>query len=244
MKYYEMDNYPIEFILSENIEKRFDRHNHIGHYIIALVLSGRIELCKDDENVICQKDDIFIISPYISHTIVQDKNARLLSLCVGVSILESYSLEEARDIVNSCIQNLYNKKIVELSQGEAYLHSLNLVYEFHQTGKVGLKREIEKLTDIIIKQPEDEISLSNLAENIFVSKYYLIKRFKNDVGMTPHQFQIQNRIRKAQHLLSQGKTIAEISAEMGFYDQSHFCKYFNKIVGVTPSEYISSKEKL
>lgn len=84
--------------------------------------------------------------------------------------------------------------------------------------------------------------IETLATDIFVSKYYLIKKFKRIVGMTPHQFCIQNRIRKAQSLLDAEQVICGVAAEMGFYDQSHFDKAFQKIVGISPSEYVDSKK--
>lgn len=34
MQYYQCDKYPIEFVLSENIDKHFDSHNHVRYYII------------------------------------------------------------------------------------------------------------------------------------------------------------------------------------------------------------------
>ena len=67
-----------------------------------------------------------------------------------------------------------------------------------------------------------ELSVETLAADIYVSKYYFIRKFRNSIGMTPHQFCIQNRIRKSQRLLDGKKTISGIAAEMGFYDQSHF----------------------
>lgn len=83
-----------------------------------------------------------------------------------------------------------------------------------------------------------------LAADIFVSKYYLIRKFKNCIGMTPHRFCIQNRIRKSQGMLDEDKSISGIATEMGFYDQSHFDKAFRRIVGISPSEYVHSKKKI
>ncbi len=37
MRYYQCDKYPIEFVVSENIDKHFDSHNHVGHYVISVV---------------------------------------------------------------------------------------------------------------------------------------------------------------------------------------------------------------
>ena len=104
--------------------------------------------------------------------------------------------------------------------------------------------DIKILVDKITSYPEQELTIETLAADIFVSKYYLIRKFKNSVGMTPHQFCIQNRIRKSQGLLNEKKTISRIAAEMGFYDQSHFDRAFQRIVGISPSEYVHSKKQM
>lgn len=103
---------------------------------------------------------------------------------------------------------------------------------------------IKILADKIIDHPEQELPIETLATHIFVSKYYLIRKFKSSIGMTPHQFCIQNRIRKSQRMLDKDKTISGIATEMGFYDQSHFDKAFRRIVGISPSEYIYSKKQI
>jgi AraC-like DNA-binding protein len=73
-----------------------------------------------------------------------------------------------------------------------------------------------------------------------MSKFHYIRRFRKIAGLTPNRFRIQNRIRKAQQMLRDGRPITEAALDVGFYDQSHFSKYFKRIVGVSPKEYISS----
>jgi AraC-like DNA-binding protein len=76
-----------------------------------------------------------------------------------------------------------------------------------------------------------------MAQNAFISKYHFIRSFKAEVGLTPHQFQIQNRIRKAQRLIHETDTITEVALTTGFCDQSHFIKQFEKYVGLPPLTY-------
>ncbi len=76
-----------------------------------------------------------------------------------------------------------------------------------------------------------------MAQNTFISKYHFIRCFKAEVGLTPHQFQLQNRIRKAQRLIHNTKTITEVALTTGFCDQSHFIKQFKKQVGLLPLTY-------
>ena len=44
MRYYQCDKYPIEFVLSENIDKQFDSHNHVGYYVISVDVLGKVRL--------------------------------------------------------------------------------------------------------------------------------------------------------------------------------------------------------
>jgi AraC family transcriptional regulator len=71
-----------------------------------------------------------------------------------------------------------------------------------------------------------------------MSKYYFIELFKQSMGMTPHQYVIQQRIKRAQDLLSDRTlAISEISLACGFANQSHFTRLFRTLTGMTPKAY-------
>ena len=88
-----------------------------------------------------------------------------------------------------------------------------------------------------------ELAIRTL-EIAFVSKYHFIRSFKAEVGITPHEFQLQNRIRKAQRLMRSSKTITEVALSTGFCDQSHFIKQFEKQVGLPPLTYKLSSQTI
>ncbi len=89
-------------------------------------------------------------------------------------------------------------------------------------------------------EPEHRYNLDDMAALMFTSKYSLIRTFKAEVGLTPHQFQIQNRIRRGQRLLESSAAAAEAALAAGFCDQSHFTRQFKRVVGLTPAEYARS----
>ena len=64
------------------------------------------------------------------------------------------------------------------------------------------------------------------------------------MGLTPHQFQLQNRIRKAQRLIHNAETMTEVALSTGFCDQSHFIKQFEKQVGLPPLTYKLSSQTI
>ena len=244
MRYYQCDKYPIEFVLSENIDKHFDSHNHVGHYVISVVMQGTVTVCLENGEVAWRRGDVFIIPPYVVHSVSQGRDARLLSMCIGTAFIEAADMETAEGIVQKLLTEAMEQGILGREQRERLLTSVRTVYRLRDNGRKDMDAGIKILADKITSHPEQELPIETLAANIFVSKYYLIRKFKSSIGMTPHQFCIQNRIRKSQRLLDEEKTISRIAAEMGFYDQSHFDKAFRRIVGISPSEYVHSKKQI
>lgn len=89
----------------------------------------------------------------------------------------------------------------------------------------------------------EELSLDELSEIAHVNKYTLVRNFRKRFGITPHAYQLNLRIRRAKEFLRQDRTIADIAAECGFADQSHFDKTFGMYVGASPSGYRKSQAR-
>lgn len=244
MRYFQWNQHPIELVISENIEKKFDTHNHTQHYVISMIVCGNVELHTENEKIECIGENIFIIPPYVSHSVCQSKGSCLISLCIGISLIEKYPFHIAKNLIQEFLEELYQQKSIDFNQKEGFLYVLKHIYDLHQKKQAGLETDMGILVNQMIKQPEKELKLEQLAETVFVSKYHLIRKFKNSVGMTPHQFHIQNKVRKAQQLLCQGSSVIETTTEMGFYDQSHFHKNFSKMAGISPSEYLTSRKEV
>ena len=87
---------------------------------------------------------------------------------------------------------------------------------------------------------EKNISMNELSHVAGVSAYHMLHVFHRTVGMTPHAFQVQMRIKKARKLLLKGYSIVDAALATGFCDQSHFTKKFKPIVGLTPRRYVLS----
>jgi AraC-like DNA-binding protein len=83
----------------------------------------------------------------------------------------------------------------------------------------------------------DNVTLSELSDMANMSEFHLLRLFRAAVGLPPHAYLIQKRIDYARSLLSQGLPIVQAGLESGFVDQSHFTRWFKKIVGITPGQY-------
>lgn len=90
----------------------------------------------------------------------------------------------------------------------------------------------------------EKISLEDLAEMVYLSSAYLSRVFKKETGTTFNNYLCGVRISKAKTLLCHNDLkISDISAAVGFDDQSYFTKVFRKVVGITPMTYRAKMEK-
>ncbi|MGL9736415.1 MAG: helix-turn-helix transcriptional regulator [Symbiopectobacterium sp.] len=68
----------------------------------------------------------------------------------------------------------------------------------------------------------------------------LLRQFKALVGIPPHAYQVQAWLRKAKTLMLHGHTLAMVSSQCGFSDQSHFARHFKNAFGATPGSFIQN----
>jgi AraC-like DNA-binding protein len=84
----------------------------------------------------------------------------------------------------------------------------------------------------------DDIDLETLAALCDTSRFHFIRRFKATSGMTPHAWLLRRRLERARvSLLDPRQSITAVSADMGFYDQSHFARMFRRAYGIAPTAY-------
>ena len=99
------------------------------------------------------------------------------------------------------------------------------------------KASIRKARTYLEENFAQSIHLKDIAEHVALSPYYLLRVFHAEVGIPPHAYLQDVRIRKAQSLLKDGLPPAEVALAVGFYSQSHLNRHFKKIVGITPKQY-------
>jgi AraC-like DNA-binding protein len=97
---------------------------------------------------------------------------------------------------------------------------------------------VRRSREYLQEHAAENITLQALARFSGLSAYHLCRVFGQTVGMTPHAYQTQIRVRRAKSLLYAGLPITTVAAEAGFYDQAHLTRHFKRIVGLTPGRYL------
>ena len=103
---------------------------------------------------------------------------------------------------------------------------------------VNRKYVVEQILSYFEDHYNEKISLDQIAENMYLSPFYISKIFKSETGDTPIRHLINIRLEKAKDLLEggYGGSIQEVAASVGYDDAYHFSKLFKKHFGISPSQ--------
>ncbi len=104
-------------------------------------------------------------------------------------------------------------------------------------GPADRRRAIESALWIEANAAQD-VDLQALSQRSGLSVYHYLRLFASVVGVTPHQFLLRCRLRRAARLLiDEDRPVTEIALEVGYADLSNFVRSFHRAAGVSPRAY-------
>ncbi|MBO9641512.1 MAG: AraC family transcriptional regulator [Pseudacidovorax sp.] len=87
----------------------------------------------------------------------------------------------------------------------------------------------------------DNLTLEQMGAAAGLTPFQLIAVFRRILGLTPHAYLIQLRLRAALRQLQTGHSVADAALASGFYDQSALNKHFKRSFGLTPLQYVRAR---
>jgi len=99
------------------------------------------------------------------------------------------------------------------------------------------KSRIGFAVEYIRKNLHQKISVEELAKKTYVSKSNFFKMFREELGISPNEFIIQERIKRAKELLSRNNSVKETAFLSGFNDTNYFIRVFRQTEGTTPKSF-------
>ncbi|WP_047336982.1 AraC family transcriptional regulator [Pseudomonas protegens] len=97
--------------------------------------------------------------------------------------------------------------------------------------------KLERAAQFIRQHCTEPLDLEQICQAAQLSASYLIRAFKQQYGMAPHAYLVNQRVQFAQARLRQGVPIAEVAQAAGFADQAHLQRAFKQHLGATPGQY-------
>lgn len=153
-------------------------------------------------------------------------------------MLRNYLLKLAQENVSD-VELVGAKEILDRSYMALFFVYMNelCMKEKHTLAaeNVFFSEMVRSVSSYIDANIKEELSLDILAEYVHTSKYYFLRRFKEETGMTVHEYINNKRLIKAREMLRENFTLTECWQESGFNDYTTFLRNFKKVFGVPPS---------
>ena len=232
--------------------------------LLIFVLEGQMSLRYQENEYRMNQEDLILINPGLSYEIKSAKNAiyavasfsmRLMAdilkrrdmiFCCNSVVDEGHSYQDLRDI----FFQLTAEYVAKAHSTDCFLDSLMLrlldcLAENYRISDSSVKAyetetdsRMREIMQYILAHLDQDISLNELAEQMYVSTSTLSRIFKKSTGVYFADYVMQLRVKTALGLLRHSdQNMTQIAMVSGFNNSASFNRAFKKMMGVTPSEY-------
>ena len=245
----------------------FPRHFH-EHYVIELVVLGADKFYCDGKTYTATPGELVFINPGEVHTgntafntplhyysISPNRNelqqiASMLERSLPQDFSFQYTLSHQSELAHKMLllfHAVQSPWTESLQYEELFLDCMSVLIDNASSApdnnfKPSTKDvRIQQLIDFMHASFIEPLSLQQMAEQVRISPFHLIRLFRAATGLSPYEYMLILRTEHAKQLLHKGYRVQDAAWKAGFYDASHFNRMFKKVSGTTPKIFRSSK---
>jgi AraC-like DNA-binding protein len=250
------DSLSLKYTIS-GFEKYYIKNNQYkvesGKFIITppdLTIDARFSNPTPVESLCIQLSNDLINAAFNDLIFSNDlnENARVINLVHDLNVYQSIEANTTvQSTVNSIVQHFNSPEIIaeklqllaqEICNIQLQLNTkLVRIERIKKSTKSEIFHRIEKAKNFIELNFKDEINLDLIAENSALTKFDLIRYFKQIYQQTPYQYLMHLRLLRAKELIFENKYALEtIALKLNFADLPSFSKAFKNYFGISPSK--------
>jgi AraC-like DNA-binding protein len=256
----------LEVLHARFIEHRFARHSH-EYYVIGVVEAGVQAYSYRGVRHLTPAGHVFLVNPGEPHTgeaatpggyiyrTVYPRLALMVDVTAETTVRAAppfFTHAVIRDQSLSARLLRFHRAIAEGAPNmsvewhliDALAHLIGRYADDRRSRSRGLSERsaVRRAREYIDAHYDADVSLSELAAIVHLSPIYFARAFQKEVGLPPHAYLETVRITHGRELLLRGVPIADVSAAIGYGDQSHFTHRFKRVLGMTPGQVARSRE--
>ena len=259
----DMDDIVVSYFANKNEFDKIIRDNCHDRYEIICPFSCLGSCAIEGNEHILNQRSLLLIPPlaFRIHNLVEQIDFEGYSIRFSRQVI-SEKIRSMLDKITSCGENIgryYPSNIVPDAlidifrrfddafhlptvEQRAFLETLvceAIIFMSALDGNVILHKENElgaRVVKYLNSNVEKNISLDNLANKFFVSKYHLCRAFKKYSGASVHAYINKKRIMYAKQLIESGETASGAAEKIGFGDYSAFYRAYFKMIGKSPTK--------
>ncbi|MDR6550322.1 AraC family transcriptional regulator [Paenibacillus qinlingensis] len=241
----------------------------LKNYAICMISNGTGVLSINEVTHIAQEGDLFILLPGMtvegtSHGLNPIHFSVIFFSCLQLKKRsKEWSMEHplfpisgkhqltahdrsVKEILERILTSAKNGQIQEKLDLKYHLHTLltklmivSRSQEHEPEKLIGMDYALAFLNENYMK----ELKMGQLAKMAGYSINHFTRIFKNRMNMTPTEYYLQQRIRKAKQLLFSSEKMKEVAQQVGYKDEHYFSRAFKKEAGVAPTLYMKDKSR-
>ena len=252
----------IETVNANFVNQTFSKHVHEG-YTIGIIDSGAQKFFRSGDEHIAGKGSVILVNADDVHTgrsateagwsyrALYPKPEHFGSICKGVfsnskgipyfrsAVVEDSSLADQLRLFFSLSEVQNDSLLIHSVLSELVINLVKRHSNRHIEYSADRPRRLEvlRIKDYLEQMYHQSPTLDTLSSISGLSPFHLVRIFKEQVGMPPHQYLVQVRLKRAKELLRRGDRPSQVAVDCGFYDQSHLNIQFKRALGTTPFQY-------
>ncbi len=219
------------------------REYHLLHYVV----SGKGKLVADEKEYSVKAGECFVIFPHEITYYEADENEPWHYIWIGFeSGVSLPSVLAERVLFFRKLADIFGRfqMLANMENGrEAFLCAqiweiISLLNSQEKSSSNKMKDYMEQAVSCIENEYMMEISVQEIADRLNLNRSYFSTLFKAYLGVSPHRYLLDFRMKKAAELLVKyGYSVTETALSTGYSDVFTFSKMFKKKFGISPSLY-------